>query len=250
MIRILLQVGLAIGVAMSGTSAGDQLPGHRQPVLVELFTSEGCSSCPPGDALLERLDRAQPVAGAQIIVLSEHVDYWNHIGWADPYSSPAFSARQQQYARRFRTEGPYTPQMIVGGRNEFVGSGARSAESAIRDALRQPTVAVHITGSEGLVDIEVDPLPAGTAHKAGVFLAWAADTGTQDVLRGENKGRRLHHVAIVKELKQAGTVDDRAQFKARIPLESGSRLIVFVQEAGNGPVWGAALMASGRDESR
>jgi hypothetical protein len=87
-------------------------------------------------------------------------------------------------------------------------------------------------------------------HKAGVFVAWAADTGTQDVLRGENKGRHLRHVSIVKELKQVGTLDDRMQFKTRIPLESGSRLIVLVQEAGTGPLWGAALMPSGRGESR
>ena len=242
MMRNLLWAGLAIGVVLGETTTGVKQLGPRQPVLIELFTSEGCSSCPPADTLLERLDRTQPVAGAQMVVLSEHVDYWNHIGWADPYSSPAFSARQQQYARRFRTQGPYTPQMVVDGRTEFVGSDARSAESAVRDALRQPKAAVHITGNEDSADIEIDPLPAGKVHKAGVFVAWAANAGTQDVLRGENKGRHLRHVSIVKELKQVGTLDDRMQFKTRIPLERGSRLIVFVQEAGNGPVWGSGLM--------
>ena len=244
MTRILFWIGLGMSVVLGETSPWDKLPDQSQPVLVELFTSEGCSSCPPADVLLERLDRTQPISGAQIIVLSEHVDYWNHIGWADPYSSPAFSARQEQYARRFRTEGPYTPQMVVDGRTEFVGSDARSAESRIREALRQPKAAVRIGGADGSAAIEVDRLPTGRAHKAGVYVAYAADSGTQDVVRGENKGRRLHHVSIVKELRQIGTVDDRATFKTHVPIEKGSRLIVFVQEAGNGPVWGAALMPS------
>jgi len=187
------------------------------------------------------LDRAQSVPGAQIVVLSEHVDYWNHIGWADPYSSPAFSARQQQYARRFRTQGPYTPQMVVDGRSEFVGSDARAAESAIRSAAKYPKTAIRISEDGGLAIIDVAPLPSGTARKAGVFAAYAMDSGTQDVVRGENKGRRLHHVAIARELKQIGTVDDRTEFKTKLPVESGARLIVFIQEFGNGPVWGATM---------
>ena len=246
MMRTLLWIGFGIGLVLEQTSSGGKLPDQSQPVLVELFTSEGCSSCPPADALLERLDRTQPVSGAQIIVLSEHVDYWNHIGWADPYSSPTFSARQQQYARRLRTQGPYTPQMVVDGRLEFVGSDARSAESAIRESLRQTKATLRINEKNGSAAVEVDPLPKGTAHKASVHVAYAADSGTQEVLHGENKGRRLHHVSIAKELRQVGTVDDRVAFRTQVPLESGSRLIVFVQEAGNGPVCGAAVLAASR----
>jgi hypothetical protein len=241
---MMLRTFLCTGLGLMAASGLGSLPGNRQPVLVELFTSEGCSSCPPGDALLERLDREQPVAGARIIVLSEHVDYWNHIGWADPYSSPALSSRQEQYARRFHTDGPYTPQMVVDGKWEFVGSDARTAESAIRSGIKQPKVAIRIGEENGSSVVEVDPLPAEKARKANVYVAYAADAGVQDVLRGENRGRRLHHVAIVKDLKQVGTVDGRSGFKTRVTPESGARLIVFVQEPGNGPVLGAAMRAA------
>jgi len=162
--RFSLWTGLALLLGLTRTALADQSPDQRKAVLVELSTSEGCSSCPPADALLEKLDRSQPIAGVEIVVLGEHVDYWNHIGWNDPYSSAALSARQEQYARRFRTQGPYTPQMVVDGRSEFVGSDARTAELAVRSAIRQPKAEIRIRESEGTAMIDVSSLPAGTAH--------------------------------------------------------------------------------------
>ena len=233
----LLWLGLAIAVL----TEGGVVP---QPVLVELFTSEGCSSCPPADALLEKLERDQPVAGAHVIVLSEHVDYWNHLGWTDPFSSPRFSERQQSYARRFGLSGPYTPEMVVDGTAEFVGSDARKAEQAIRTAAGEAKANIRIEASEvpDSVTIVVDPLPAPNKHKANVYLASAADTGSSDVVRGENQGRKLRHVSIARDIQQVGSIGYGERFEKVIRVNNASRLIAFVQEPGNGRVWGAALL--------
>jgi len=246
-------LGLAATILVQSGAAGpaDNMTNQRQPVLVELFTSEGCSSCPPADALLEKLDREQPIAGAQIIVLSEHVDYWNHDGWTDPFSSATFTARQVDYVRRFGRDEPYTPQMVVDGDAEFNGSDAQKAGSAIRHAIREPKMGIRIrpaVSGDAAVTIEVDPLPEGMNHKANVYVAHSAGSGTSDVQRGENRGRTLHHVSIVRDIQRVGSIGGHEMFKKQVPIRAGngpggSRLIAFVQEAGNGRVWGAAMYA-------
>jgi hypothetical protein len=139
------------------------------PVIVELFTSEGCSSCPPADEVLARLERTQPVEGAEIIALGEHVDYWNYIGWSDPFSSPAFSERQGAYAKAFGRDGVYTPQVVVDGSAEFVRSNWNRAVAAIAQAARAPKANVQITTDQKKADavslqLHVSNLPAVVAQ--------------------------------------------------------------------------------------
>ncbi len=124
--------------------AGSSQQGAR-PVVVELFTSEGCSSCPPADQLLARLQREQPVPGARIIALGEHVDYWDRLGWKDTYSSHEFSERQQDFVRSWGSNSVYTPQMVVDGMPGFVGSDRRKALQVIARAARSEKVRVEVT---------------------------------------------------------------------------------------------------------
>jgi hypothetical protein len=223
-------------------------------VLIELFTSEGCSDCPPADALLEKLDRSQPVHGADLIVLSEHVDYWDDIGWKDPYSSRQFSTRQGDYARRFRLEGPYTPQMVVDGNMQLVGSDERRAIQVIENAAKIGKLPVslsspHIDGGAVAVHVEVGPPLSPTKPMSGqVWIALADDSDQSNVRRGENAGRILKHVAVVRSLTQVGILDRGAFSKdVTVNIEDANRrnlrVIAIVQEVGAGTVLG---VGSGR----
>ncbi len=214
------------------------------PVLVELFTSEGCSDCPPADRLLEQLDQAQPVAGTAIIVLSEHVDYWDRLGWKDQFSAHFFSERQEAYARRFRLDSVYTPQMVVDGATEFVGSNGKQALAAIGAAAKTKKAAVRIShGSGNMVRVEVDALPD---RSSDVYLAVLEKTGASQVLRGENRGRSLHHVAIVRRIIPLGKSKIQTLFVRELAAEEAEnaayRLVAFVQDSGNGAVRGAAVL--------
>lgn len=235
---------------------------RRTPVIVELFTSEGCSSCPPADDVLARLDKTQPVPGAEIIALSEHVDYWNRLGWADPYSSAQFSARQSKYAQTFGNDDIYTPQMIVDGQIEFVGSNMGKALDAITRAARSPKATVQVTpvgsqaeAKDGAIQlrVQVENCPQVSAGDvAEVMLAVTENDLRSNVARGENAGRKLSHSAVVRKLISIGSVDSQGgnAFTAEpnVLLDRGwkrdrLRAVVFVQERASRRILGAAVIS-------
>jgi hypothetical protein len=248
---ILIALVLITLVDLLAESKDDVPNSTGTSVLVELFTSEGCSDCPPADALLERLDRSQPVAGARLVVLSEHVDYWNHIGWKDPYSSHAYSERQSAYAARFGLGSVYTPQMVVDGSFEFVGSDERRAIAAAETATRAQKVSISISGahmeSASVLAVHVDAgrLPSTVAGPANVLLAVADERDKSHVTSGENGGRTLRHIAVLRSLKYVGSLDQSKglsqDIEIEVPRRNGTmRLIAFAQDGNAGTVRGVA----------
>jgi hypothetical protein len=222
--------------------------GLRTPVLIELFTSEGCSDCPPADALLQKLDASQPVPNAEAVVLSEHVNYWDDDGWRDPYSLQDVTTRQGDYASHLRLSGPYTPQMVIDGQKEFVGSDGRKALQAIEtEAQVQKTPvslsAIQLEGGDTLA-VHVESSPVASPKSADVFLALADDSDQSNVRRGENAGRVLTHVAVVRTLSKVGTIDHGGAFSKDLKLSIANtnhgnlRIVAFIQETGTGRVVG------------
>lgn len=242
----LLALGSAAALIAARPHAPQPATAGRVPVVVELFTSEGCSSCPAADAVLRELETSQPVPGAEILALGEHVDYWNRLGWADPFSAAQFSARQRAYALGF-TEGNYTPQAIVNGRYELVGSRQPQLTRAIAEAARLPQATVLLScPAAGTVRVQVKNLPAGTTA-AEVLLATTETGLATQVGRGENAGRLLRHAAVVRALRSLGTVGADGTFAATVPLALNPgwnldhlRAVALVQEVRSRHLVGAA----------
>jgi hypothetical protein len=250
--RRLMQAN-ASGFGASQAQGPAHMPDPQStPVLVELFTSEGCSSCPPADALLSRLSKTQPVLGANIIVLEEHVTYWDDLGWKDPFSSDAATERQRAYSRAFGGEEIYTPQMIVDGQIEFVGSSGQEALRVIDGASRTPKPGIHLSWQEkDALVVNADPtlgqLTGGTAQ---IVFAITENMLHSDVKRGENAGRGLEHTGVVRQLipldKSAGS---REEFSATIPVHTARewnranlRAVVFAQDRRSHQVLAAAAI--------
>ena len=214
----------------------------RVPVLVELFTSEGCSSCPPADDVLARLVRDQPVKDVEIVALSEHVDYWDSLGWKDPYSSPIFTERQEAYGSLLARGRVYTPQAVVDGRVELIGSDEALAREAAAKAATQThgTLTAQRTGNTLHLEAK---LPAHSG--AEILLASVDDPPAARVARGENAGRTLTHVRVVRELRHVGRTDQLA-WSGDVDLGARAarlRLVAFVQERSSGRVLASASWA-------
>ncbi|MGB7208636.1 MAG: DUF1223 domain-containing protein [Pyrinomonadaceae bacterium] len=252
MLFIALFIALSVFSACSIQTAESRIPEDmpvvssdsktRQPVLVELFTSEGCSSCPSADRQLAFLEKQQPVSGAEVITLAFHVDYWDRLGWKDAYSSAEFSERQNQYVQRMRLNSSYTPQMVVDGQTEFVGSNGGQATDAIAKAVSQPKAVIDIKLTESNAEVEVGSLPKH--ESATVYLAAAEDGIVTDVKNGENGGKKLPHISVVRKLEVVGQLKSAdTLFKASAKLPTGSgwnqknvKYIVFAQEDVSGKV--------------
>jgi hypothetical protein len=195
---------------------------ERAPVLVELFTSEGCSSCPPADRLLQTLD-------ADAIVLEEHVDYWDQLGWRDPFSSPRFTARQEQYSRSLRSE-VYTPQMVIDGREQVLGNDPAAVRKALARAAATAKSALHIEAVRPTVTVT-------TQAKGDLWIVVADESGRSNVLHGENAGRDLNHVAIARTILKA-----KSGQPVRLPAgDQPARVVAFVTDTA-GRVVAAAMV--------
>jgi len=212
----------------------------RTPVIVELFTSEGCSSCPAADALLKRLSEKQEIDPALIIPLGFHVDYWDDAAWKDRFSSAAFTARQQAYARAMKLRSPYTPQMIVGGQAQFVGSDEQAARDAIDDAAKQPIAPLSITIKKSGDKAEVVVAAATISGNAGdLFLAITEDNLSSQVKGGENAGRKIPHAPVIRVFQKVDAkAIDNAMLSASATLAidpawkvENLQFVAFVQQA-------------------
>lgn len=227
----------------------------RQPVLVELFTSEGCSDCPPADALLAKLDTEQSVPGAEAIVLSEHVTYWNHLGWRDPFSFDDIDERQKIYAQQFSLSDVATPQFVVDGAAQVTGADPEKLIREIGHAAAAPKVAITIGDvhrtPEGAVSFTVRAAPG---PKASLVAALAENATRSEVAHGENAGRTLHHVAVVRDLKDFGSssADGRPLQLSGSALRDAKkdgeplRLVVFLVSQKNGSVVAVAEQTLGQ----
>jgi hypothetical protein len=260
---VLCFVALAsLGPTIPSQAAPAAEPGNARPspgpvpVIVELFTSEGCSTCPPADALLMQLESEQPIPGVEVIALEEHVDYWNNGGWFDPFSSAEMTSRQQRYAETFHGS-PYTPQMVVDGQWQLVGSRSSQAVSAIAGAAKNPQAPIAISRATVEADghdewtVTVPHLAEASGDTGEVWVAITEAGLHSNVGRGENAGQNLAHAAVVRQLSKLGSADPRkdpafsgvAKFSLRKEWKvQNLELVAFVQQKKSRHIVGAAAL--------
>lgn len=221
---------LVLGVNATVAMADDT------PVVVELFTSQGCSSCPPADEMLARLGERD-----NIIALGLHVDYWDYIGWKDKFAHAAFTKRQKGYARSFGNRAIYTPQMVVNGVKDVVGNRPMDVTDLVQ-AHVEKGLAVPLTLRRSGDSLSISaPATSGLAD-ADVILVRYTPAETVSIPRGENAGKKLTYTHVVTEWSDVGDWNGKAPLAASVPVTGGAPIVVLVQKKGYGPIFAAARL--------
>lgn len=207
------------------------------PVVVELFTSQGCSSCPPADALLREL-----AARDDVLPLALHVDYWDYIGWADSFAIPAHTERQRGYARTAGRDMVFTPQMIVMGQQSVVGARSmKLAELILQHMQHPPVISLSIVDGGAGPGVELRPVGAPVAGPLDVLVVRYAPLRRVEITRGENAGRTLDYANVVEGWERLGQWDGATPLRLELEALTGDqRAAVLVQRAGHGPILAAA----------
>jgi hypothetical protein len=252
-----MKTPLIIFFALTLTASSGRADKPSEPVVVELFTSEGCSSCPPADALLLQLETSQSIPGASVIAIEEHVDYWNHDGWTDPYSSAEWTQRQVDYVTHFKDKEPYTPQQIVDGQVEMTGGQEQKTAQAIQQAAAQRKTEITLTASNSSPDgtqlnVRVGKLTGSTDRDtAEIWLAITESGLASSVNAGENAGRNLRHAPVLRSLHKIGVANAKndSAFESSQKLKFKSswnrqnlQLAILIQEKKSLKILGAAAI--------
>jgi hypothetical protein len=239
-VRILLW--MLVACRTPATLAQGAQPDPRVPVLVELFTSEGCSDCPPAEKLLAQVDASQPFAGAHAVVLEEHVTYWDHDGWKDPFSLDLMTQRQREYQFHFGLDDIYTPQMVVDGKTQFVGSNGSALIKAMNTEAGNPKPLLNIDNARVQSGVAVLAVHGAAVPGTKLVAVVASDAAQSQVARGENAGKTLHHVAVVRTIREfnGDVVDGRPLRLEAKNLTGPVRVVVFLVDRKKGHVLAVA----------
>jgi len=239
----LVTAGVLASAWLTGAK-GSKNAGDKGFAVVELFTSEGCSSCPSADELVAKVEKES--AGMPVYILAYHVDYWNRLGWKDAYSSADFSKRQNEYARYLHLQGVYTPQIVVNGKTEFVGSQEGTLRSAIRAGLQKPASAglsLSVVKSDKN-QVSIKYAAEGADKNSVLLIALVQKHAQTKVMRGENAGHTLSHVQIVSKLQRVPLNGQTGVANISIPKGTDNQeLIGFIQNTTTGAITAASRAA-------
>lgn len=208
---------------------------EQRPVVVELFTSQGCSSCPPADAMLAEINTR-----SDVIAIALHVDYWDYIGWKDSFGDPAHTQRQRAYAAAAGQRSIYTPELVVNGTDDIVGAQAMKLAEAITAHAMKPQM-VSLSAVRIGSDVQVSATALGALEGPfDVHVVGVRPSAEQKITRGENKGKTIIYSNIAHSWTVAGTWDGTFDLDLTVPAPSDAPLAILIQGAGAGPIVAAA----------